>query len=326
MPFISYENDNLPLLNLPYSFKTRLVQLAPMVEVQKLVELSKTRSDIQSFCRRRPKFYNSVCITDNKEAYNAALKITDPNPLASSYQISQLTRYLYDGPFTFDPKWNSVIHVDDLDKTRPIYIEDTLALCCRDVKDYEKAIPLISGRYKKLLLYGRISWDQVKQLIHANVSLVRIEGIVYVNPSEYDGAVKYINSFCHGFDQKFSFRQHCFSISMINQLKEACERHKTHELVTCNRQTQHLVHKEYRFAYKVDAVLAILPFCSLLLFFVYIHDSHVYNDTPSAFFTTWMGFWGCFLTILFHYHVTAGKLFSDVPLNDYRAFQRVHLP
>uniref|UniRef100_A0A7E4UN20 Uncharacterized protein n=1 Tax=Panagrellus redivivus TaxID=6233 RepID=A0A7E4UN20_PANRE len=324
MPFINYENDNLPLSNLPKTFNARLIQLAPGETVNKLTLFSETCPDIESHSRRRHKFYNSVFVTDNSKIYSAALEDVYFDPMSHWYHSFKGTRYLYDGPYTFDPKWDSVVHANELNERRQLYVEDTLIIHCEDVKVYKKVIPLITGRYSRLVIYGRISWQQIKQLIHANVSQVRIEGIVYLNPSEYKDTIEYINRFSRGFMYKFSFRRYCFPTWMTEKLREVCKLHDTHTLVRDER-VENFVHKNYRCIYDISAILSVLPSFCFMLFMGYLYDYDFENEN-SIFFQVWMGILilGYYITIVRLSCLLALKSLNNVPLNDYRVFTSAH--
>uniref|UniRef100_A0A7E4VIQ7 F-box domain-containing protein n=1 Tax=Panagrellus redivivus TaxID=6233 RepID=A0A7E4VIQ7_PANRE len=226
MPFV--ENDNFSLSSIHDGFKSRFVKLAPSVILPKLTA---TCPDIRSLCLQRHKVYHYLFITDNQKVYDAALAHIYYNYLktiSNFYTIFKITRYMFDGPVTFDPRWDSVVHVDELDVNRPLYIEDTLILHCKDVQTYAKVISLISGRYSRVVLYGIITWDQLKKILHGSVNQVRIEGRVSVNPSDYNDVVEFIRDFCHGFIHKFSFHDHCFAPLLMERLRQACNHHKSH--------------------------------------------------------------------------------------------------
>uniref|UniRef100_A0A7E4VMW9 F-box domain-containing protein n=1 Tax=Panagrellus redivivus TaxID=6233 RepID=A0A7E4VMW9_PANRE len=201
MPFIEYENDNLPFTNLPYEFKSRLINLSSTIDIPKLREIC---PDIKPICHRRRKFdkCTNVFISDNKKVYDAARREIDAKMVQNFYSRFQCIRYIFDGPLTFDPRWDSIIHVDELDENKPIVVQDTLILHCKSFQVYEKVIPLIIGRYSRLILYGEITWEQAKKLLHAHVKQVRIEGRICLNLSEYDDFVEYVQHFCHRFMDK----------------------------------------------------------------------------------------------------------------------------
>uniref|UniRef100_A0A7E4UM39 F-box domain-containing protein n=1 Tax=Panagrellus redivivus TaxID=6233 RepID=A0A7E4UM39_PANRE len=190
-------------------FKSRLVELAQMVELPKLTE---TCPDIRTRCLHRPKVYNCVFITDKGLLLKAALDEMKTDNFIEKFlnyaSFYKCTRYIYDGPVTFDQKWDSAIYGDALNLTKPIYVRDTLILHCRNIEVYEAVIPFISGSYSRLVVYGKITWNQVKKLLHGNVKQIRIEGEVTVDQSQYDDVVEFIQGFCRGFMYKLIFIPH----------------------------------------------------------------------------------------------------------------------
>uniref|UniRef100_A0A7E4UM33 Anoctamin n=1 Tax=Panagrellus redivivus TaxID=6233 RepID=A0A7E4UM33_PANRE len=128
----------MPWSDLQDGFKSRLVQLAPMLELFKLTE---TCPDIRTRCLHRPKVYNCVFITDKGLLYKAALdemKVYNYLDMIISYaSFYKWTRYIYDGPVTFDQKWDSAVYGDALNLTKPIYVRNTLILHCRNIEVYE---------------------------------------------------------------------------------------------------------------------------------------------------------------------------------------------
>uniref|UniRef100_A0A7E4VAF7 Recep_L_domain domain-containing protein n=1 Tax=Panagrellus redivivus TaxID=6233 RepID=A0A7E4VAF7_PANRE len=112
-------------------------------------------------------------------------------------------RYVSDGPFTINPAWKSVLAVDEVvNKNKPLFINDTLVLYFTSVESYDQALKLIDGSYSRLILYGPVTWPQVKQLLHANVKQVRIMGNVDVKLMEYDSVVNTVRRFGSGCDYK----------------------------------------------------------------------------------------------------------------------------
>uniref|UniRef100_A0A7E4VXV6 Phage protein n=1 Tax=Panagrellus redivivus TaxID=6233 RepID=A0A7E4VXV6_PANRE len=70
------------------------------------------------------------------------------------------------------------------------------------IRSYNLVIPLISGKYNRLVIYGDFTWAQVKRLIHGNVKQIRIMSNVKVNQSEDDDVVNFVLSFSRGIDYK----------------------------------------------------------------------------------------------------------------------------
>uniref|UniRef100_A0A7E4VXE7 Recep_L_domain domain-containing protein n=1 Tax=Panagrellus redivivus TaxID=6233 RepID=A0A7E4VXE7_PANRE len=194
MPFIEYENENLPSRNLPYGFKSRLIELAPLNDAFKV---SIACPEVKTLRQRRRRFYNHIYVTDDKRIRNIAMKESCEN------LDFQWLRYLADGPFTIDPTWQTVLLVDDIVcKNRPLYVNDTLVLDLKLVESYDRLVPLIVGPYSRLVLYGHFTWDQIKNLIHDNVKQVRIMNKIEVYQRDYNEVVKFMNSFGRGFVNK----------------------------------------------------------------------------------------------------------------------------
>uniref|UniRef100_A0A7E4VHX6 F-box domain-containing protein n=1 Tax=Panagrellus redivivus TaxID=6233 RepID=A0A7E4VHX6_PANRE len=206
MPFIEHQNNNLPYSNLPYAFKSRLIQLASLVDAR---TISIACSDLKNLNSHRRKSYTTVYITDNRQVSDAAKaypqKESDFNLLYHFSKFS-LIKYILDGPLTINPTWQTVLRavqiaIDD----KPLYINDTLILYLLQADSYDRMMPLVAGTYARLVLYGQYTWTQVKQLIHSNVKKVRIMGNVDVEPEEYDDAIQFVLRFPRGIGYKYVF-------------------------------------------------------------------------------------------------------------------------
>uniref|UniRef100_A0A7E4VZU4 F-box domain-containing protein n=1 Tax=Panagrellus redivivus TaxID=6233 RepID=A0A7E4VZU4_PANRE len=194
MLFVEYEHENLPSRNLPYAFKSRLIDLASLNDAFKV---SIACPEVKTLRQRRRKFYNHIYITDHTQIRNVAMK-------ESCERLNfHWLRYLADGPYTIDPTWQSVLLVDDIvDGKRPLYVNDTLILNFKSTESYDRLMPFIVGSYGRLVLHGQFTWAQVQNLIHKNVKQVRIMNEMEVQQEDYNDVVNFVLSFARGFVYK----------------------------------------------------------------------------------------------------------------------------
>uniref|UniRef100_A0A7E4VA68 Transcriptional regulator n=1 Tax=Panagrellus redivivus TaxID=6233 RepID=A0A7E4VA68_PANRE len=192
--FIEYKSEKLPYLNIPHTFKHRLINLAPIKVADKL---NIAIPDIETPRTRRYKVYSSVYVTDTVQVFHLASKNVQPRINWCWFH------YIVDGPFTFDPWWQSALLMDNSSGDNDIIcVNNTLTLHLDNIKNYDRVIPLIAGSYSRLVLHRQCTWAQVKLLIKSNVKQVRIMNKIRVTPEEYDDVVKFIFSFCRDFDNK----------------------------------------------------------------------------------------------------------------------------
>uniref|UniRef100_A0A7E4V1F3 F-box domain-containing protein n=1 Tax=Panagrellus redivivus TaxID=6233 RepID=A0A7E4V1F3_PANRE len=197
MPFIEYENDNLPLLHLPYAFKRRLIQLSPLANS---TTISTAWSDLGTVSHHRRECLHKVFITDDKNVCKFARE--ELNNFIHILDVDWI-RYFSDSPFTIDPTWQSVILVDEIvAKNQSFVVDDTLVLYFTSTESYDRLIPLMIRSYSRLVIYGQFSWAQVKHLIHDKVKKVRIMGKVEVKHKEYNDVVRFMLRFARGIDYK----------------------------------------------------------------------------------------------------------------------------
>uniref|UniRef100_A0A7E4VIU6 F-box domain-containing protein n=1 Tax=Panagrellus redivivus TaxID=6233 RepID=A0A7E4VIU6_PANRE len=197
MPFIKYGNHILPLPNLPYAFKRRLIQLSPLSDATKI---SIAWSDLGTLRNLRRECFHKIFITDNETACRLA-----ENKLSNFKHFFDFhcMRHFSDGPFTINTTWESVLHVDEIvSKNKPFVVDDILVLYLTSVESYDRMVPLMVGSYTRLVLYGQFTWAQIKHLIHDKVEKVRIMGNVQVTLREHDDVVKLMLRFGRGSQYK----------------------------------------------------------------------------------------------------------------------------
>uniref|UniRef100_A0A7E4ZX14 7TM_GPCR_Srx domain-containing protein n=1 Tax=Panagrellus redivivus TaxID=6233 RepID=A0A7E4ZX14_PANRE len=128
---------------------------------------------------------------------------------------------------------------------KKIYVDDTLILHCQ-IAGYQKLIPYIFGPYKRLVLHGRITWSQAKQLIHDGVEQVRINAIIQMEPMDYDDFVDFVIRHCRGSEYKFSFlNKRYYNFQLMTKLYNAYRNHETYCVLNngYDSSTFHVVHK-----------------------------------------------------------------------------------
>uniref|UniRef100_A0A7E4V8X4 Recep_L_domain domain-containing protein n=1 Tax=Panagrellus redivivus TaxID=6233 RepID=A0A7E4V8X4_PANRE len=294
MPFIEYENDNLPISNLPYGFTRRLINLTSTAEGDKIDVACPNIVPIRD---RRHISFNQVYITDSQLVYDIAVKEE-----AESIEIDYLTR-LSDGPLTINPSWESVLLVYNIvAKNEYLGINDTLILYFTSTESYDRLIPLISGTYSRLILYGNFTWAQVHHLLHSKVKQVRIMGKVKVNPEDYDNVIKLVLRFASDLDHKLSFRiKDCFPPELMERINEICANHETHSLVQ------------------------ILVYVGLIAVFGYNIDASYGNDRSVPHFMIKVLFCGFTLCILLVFFPGFANLTNYWP-KDVKIYVKVNYP
>uniref|UniRef100_A0A7E4VNK0 F-box domain-containing protein n=1 Tax=Panagrellus redivivus TaxID=6233 RepID=A0A7E4VNK0_PANRE len=193
VPYIEYENDNLPFFYLPYAYRSRLIQLAALRDA---IKISIACPEMKTLSHRRRECYDHIYITDTSFVGDVVKEQT------INFSFCFL-KYFVDGPLTMDPTWQSVLLVDDiLSKNRSFYIKHTLILHFTSVESYNCVVRQIAGSYSRLVLYGKFTWSQVKHLIHANVNQIRIMGHIALSTTECDNFIQFVYRFSRGIDYK----------------------------------------------------------------------------------------------------------------------------
>uniref|UniRef100_A0A7E4US31 Nicotinate phosphoribosyltransferase n=1 Tax=Panagrellus redivivus TaxID=6233 RepID=A0A7E4US31_PANRE len=151
-----------------------------------------------------PEVYHQVFITDNDRLQRWALKDTPFFQLFRTLCQYKLFQHILDGQYTINPVWQSVLSLSDIaDMKTQIYVEDTLVLYCTEFESYDTLIPLIIGSYSRLVINGRISWDQAKQFIHEGVKQIRFNTKTFVlDPTDFDDCIDYVAKHSRGYDYK----------------------------------------------------------------------------------------------------------------------------
>uniref|UniRef100_A0A7E4VTM5 Transmembrane protein n=1 Tax=Panagrellus redivivus TaxID=6233 RepID=A0A7E4VTM5_PANRE len=180
-----------------------------------------------TICHNHPEYYDQVYITDIDVTYKWASK---KGSFFRSWKfIYTYFRYIIDAAISFYPTWYSVSNFDDIkSQNKAIYVKDTLVLHCKTYESADEIIPYITGSYSRLMLCGKVTFDQLKRLIHKDLKKIHINGKLFkVKPEEYDDFVAFALQHSRSFDSFF-----CCAINEIPELKEklikAFEQHKTH--------------------------------------------------------------------------------------------------
>uniref|UniRef100_A0A7E4VIL6 F-box domain-containing protein n=1 Tax=Panagrellus redivivus TaxID=6233 RepID=A0A7E4VIL6_PANRE len=181
----------IPLLKLPYAFKERLIRLASLKTVSKLATIC---PDVTNFR------YNQMFITDNEEVFRWASTNTFLFQVFKLLYQFRSFKYILDGHFSFNSTWKSVLRVSDIqNNNRCIHVNDILILNCQN---YQNVIPFIVGPYNKLIIHGRITWEEVKKLIHDGVKEVRINARMSLAQEQYDDVVDFLMKHLRGVDHR----------------------------------------------------------------------------------------------------------------------------
>uniref|UniRef100_A0A7E4V0Q5 Recep_L_domain domain-containing protein n=1 Tax=Panagrellus redivivus TaxID=6233 RepID=A0A7E4V0Q5_PANRE len=238
--------EKMPLATLPYGFKKRLIVLAPLSIVN---NFSRAYSEVEKFRPLLPDVRDDVYITDDHRVCRWAKKDSKMFRIWKYCHQFEYSRKANDGNHTIKPAWNSVLLVDEIiDHGKKIYVDDTLILHCQ-IQGYEKIIPYIMGPYTRLVLHGRITWNQVQRLIHAGVKQIRINARIQIQPAEYNDFVDFIVRHCRGPEYNFSFySNNYYHVALFITLKNAYRNHGTHHIPNdgYDRKTIHVVYQRYR--------------------------------------------------------------------------------
>uniref|UniRef100_A0A7E4V8I9 F-box domain-containing protein n=1 Tax=Panagrellus redivivus TaxID=6233 RepID=A0A7E4V8I9_PANRE len=236
------ESGIIPLEKLPYGFRSRIIDLSMTAKIRH--NFIRACSTIERF---EPYWddHDQVFITDNHVVCKRAMKDTFFFRVCKCLDQFTYWRNTKDGQYTIFPVWKSVLLVDEiLDRDKDIFVHDTLILNCQ-IQGYEKVIPRIVGPYTRLVVDGRIRWDQLKRLIHRGVKQVRVSGRIVVEPLDYDDFVGFIIRHCRGIDSIFSFgSSRNYNHEVMARLYAACRIHKTHKVFyTSEEDKYHVTYK-----------------------------------------------------------------------------------
>uniref|UniRef100_A0A7E5A1R4 Recep_L_domain domain-containing protein n=1 Tax=Panagrellus redivivus TaxID=6233 RepID=A0A7E5A1R4_PANRE len=121
------------------------------------------------------------------------------------------------------------VTVDEVtDRKRLIHVADTVILHCESIESYEKVIPFIVGPYRRLIINGNVTYQQVERLVTcaANVKQVLINARIHFEPGEHIIFVNLVMQFCRGPLYRFSYDPKCNTNQLYLCLKEAYKDNK----------------------------------------------------------------------------------------------------
>uniref|UniRef100_A0A7E4UL36 F-box domain-containing protein n=1 Tax=Panagrellus redivivus TaxID=6233 RepID=A0A7E4UL36_PANRE len=193
------KTKKIPLPKLPYGFQERLIALAPL---RILNDLGRVCSDVKMFRLFCPTAFDKVLITDNDNVYQEALEEASGDVLE---------------------EYHAVLHVDEIvEKKLHIYVADTLLLNC-SIHSYKKVMPFITGPYTRLVLNGRITWKQVKWIIHPDIKKICIKAIIQIPGEFYHDFANFLVNQVRDDYNRFAIYH---NRNLKTPLQEACRRHK----------------------------------------------------------------------------------------------------
>uniref|UniRef100_A0A7E4ZRT5 Anoctamin n=1 Tax=Panagrellus redivivus TaxID=6233 RepID=A0A7E4ZRT5_PANRE len=242
-----FKKNTMSFENFPYAFKKRITNLAPVPYIDTFCKIC---PEFNQLCNNRPERIDQVFITDLAVVKYLATKNRIPFFRRYKFLYKHL-RFFIDYINYFSVSYHYALSLNEvIAKQRQIYVEDTLFLHCESVESYDKLLPYICGPYTRLVLCGRITWPQIRRLIHAKVLRVYIYATIEIKPEEYDDFAALVVQQTRSLHSSFHV-QYNIVPEFRATIAKAFKNHATHSywLFEEGFDTWVVIHKNYHWYY-----------------------------------------------------------------------------
>uniref|UniRef100_A0A7E4UR89 Transmembrane protein n=1 Tax=Panagrellus redivivus TaxID=6233 RepID=A0A7E4UR89_PANRE len=325
LEFHQPKKEKLPFTKLPYAFKQRLAILAPCNVVKNFSRVYPTVEKYRG--SDHPVTYIQLFITDDDDVLQWASKDTYFFRLFKFLCQFEFFQYIFDGPYTINPVWQSVMSLEDaIAMESDIYVEDTLVLYFNNLSSYAALSSFINGPYSRLVINNHLWWNYATPFIRKSVKQVRINAkSFFLPPGAYGSFIKFVEKHSCDYDSKLSFYHNDWHLK--RGLADAFYPENTFTVQEC-RQTPdfiHVVHSKHTLRiilFKIGSLIVEVLYYfppMAVLNHMYTLDLKAGNKVSETFVFPMCGLW--FLIAIFY---KLSKLFTVfyVPMDTMSGLKR----